>query len=169
MGKESINLLLIGENSHRVALLRQALEARGLDYLLRRIDPGRGAVAYARQTGPHRKVERPDLILFDYSEPNPGTISLLKSLTLGRKRATAPVVIMTSPTTEPLLEEANDHCDESMMFSPTNLASFIDKMSEHKRPRFLRAMSVMYDLGPIPVRLPSYFLRSPEDLPALSA
>ena len=159
------DLLLIASNPERVAILRRALEMNEIDCTLRRFDPANGAIARARRTGLRRVPAAADLILVDCCEPPDDGMALVGEIT----RAVAPVVLLTSQSSERLLDAANDSGAESTMFAPTDLASFLDKMRVHRRSRFLRALSVMYELGPIPVRMPSVFLDQPDNLAALSA
>lgn len=166
---DSLDLLLIADQPACTALLRRVLEARGIDFTIRQMAPGRAAIRYARIGSRARDGDMPDLILFDYSRPRPGCMALLRTLALGRKRAAAPIVVMTGPDTERLLEEAGEACPDTMMFSALKLTAFADRLALHGRDRFVRAATVMAELGPILVRVPGYFLREPERLAAANA
>ena len=75
-------------------------------------------------------------------------------------------MILTSDLSEHLLEDAGVADGRSIMFEPAELSCFLKKMHEHRSARFKRALSVMYELGPILVRLPRSFVDSPESLMA---
>lgn len=154
-----MNILLIADNRKRAGLLRQAMENKGLSCKLRRIDPGKLASAYARQLGMYRNTAAPDLILVDMTDLDPTTSEMLRTLAFGDKRASAPIVILTSHTSERQLDEAGVIDAHSTVFAPTELGCFLDKMREHKRRRFMRALGVMYQLGPVLVRVPRAFSR----------
>ena len=164
-----MNLLLIADSSEKAAMLRQLMELNGLCGEIRRMHQGKSAVAYARQKGPYKDAAPPDLILLDFSEPDERCLSIATQVALGPGRAPAPVVLLTSAESEDLLRSGVLKCDGSKMFAPTNLICFIKKMKQHSRSRFLRALSVISELGPVLVRLPTSFARHPQDQPALIA
>ncbi len=166
---EAINVLLIADCSATAAMLRQVMEQSGLRGEIRRMHQGRSAVAYARRSGPYKEAKSPHLILLDFSAPDERCLSIVTELAFGQDRAPAPVILLTSPESEHFLHSGNLTRDSSRIFAPTSLLSFIRKMRQHPRSRFLRALSVMYDLGPILVRLPASFVRRPEEQPALIA
>ena len=76
---------------------------------------------------------------------------------------------LTSEASDEALHSKELHFDDSRVFAPTSLGCFIRKMQQHSRERFLRALSVMSELGPILVRLPSALARQNGDEKALSA
>lgn len=167
--KEAMNLLLIADDSATAAMLRQVMEQSGLTGEIRRMHQGRSAVAYARRSGPYTDAKSPDLILLDFSAPDERSRAIATEIAFGAGRALAPVILLTSPDSEYLLQSDVFQRDSFRMFAPTSLFSFIKKMRQHSRNRFLRALTVMYDLGPILVRLPASFVRRPDQQPALIA
>jgi len=162
-------LLLIADDSATAAMLRQVMEQSGLTGEIRRMHQGRGAVAYARRNGPYKDAKSPDLILLDFTAPDERCLSIATEVAFGPGRALVPVILLTSSDSEYLLHSGVFRRDSSRIFAPTTLFSFIKKMRQHSRNRFLRAVSVMYDLGPILVRLPASFVRRPDQQPALIA
>lgn len=164
-----IRLLLIADGIDKAALLRQLMEQQGLQGEIRRMDQGRSAVAVARRKGPSNGNPPPDLVLLDISEPDKRNIAVLKQTALGSARLPAPVILLTSPAAEELLYSGDLEFDVSRVFAPTSLACFLQKMQQHSRRRFLRALSVMADLGPILVRLPDSFMPQDQSRTALSA
>ena len=166
---EQMKLLLISDGSEQAALLRQLMEQQGLRGEIRRMDQSRSAVSCARRSGPYRGEPPPDVVLLDFSHPDRRSMSVVKQIALGSGRVTAPVVLLTSEESDAALHSKELHFDETQVFAPTSLSCFIRKMQQHSRQRFLRALSVMADLGPILVRLPSALSGQNHDESALSA
>ena len=137
--------------------------------MLRRVDPGNGACAYVRRTGLYKKTTPPDLVLVDFTVPDNEKLSLLKNVGFGPKRSAAPVIIFTSDHGERVINREGLTESYSTMFSPTELNCFLAKMREHRRRRFMRALDVMYQLGPVMDRMPRSFVQMPHQYSALSA
>lgn len=155
-----MNILLIAQSSSRALALRDFMEEQQLNCLLRRVDPSNGARAYVRRTGMYQKTTRPDLIVFDFTSPDAEQLSLLKSIAFGPKRAGTPIVILTGESGERVLDRDGILDSYSTMFAPTELSCFLGKMREHRRRRFLRALEVMHEHGPILVRSPRLIPRA---------
>lgn len=155
----TMNLLLISDCTEKAALLTQAMEQQGLHGEIRTMRPSRSAVACARRSGRYRRMAPHDFVLFDFSEPNEQCLAIVSDVAFGPNRAAAPVILLTSPSSECLLDSDSLEAGKSHMFAPTSLGCFLNKMQQHSRSRFLRALSVMSDLGPVLVRLPGFFLR----------
>ncbi len=149
-----LNVLLISDSSEHAVALRDRMEDKGMNLMLRRVDPGFGARAYVRRSGLYGKTKPADLIFFDFTDPDTEKLSLLKSIGFGPKRASAPVILLTSAAGERCLERDGILDTYSTMFAPTDLGCFLSKMSQHRQRRFMRALNVMYQLGPILVRTP---------------
>ena len=153
MGKD-INLVLIGDNPGCAATLRDALEVEGISGTIRRVAPGGRAVECARHTGTFSGSERPDLILFDFAQPDEKTSSVLNQIAFCNDKAEVPVVLLTSAESQGLLDAGDVGNDTAIMFSPTSLASFVGKMTKSRRDHFLRALRTLYSYGPILVSMP---------------
>lgn len=166
---EDINLLLIADSSERAGLLRQSMELQGISGVLRRVEPGNGASAYVRRIGVYKQTTPPDLVLLDFTRPDSEKLSLLKDIAFGDKRSPVPVIILTSESGERAITREGLNDDSATMFSPTDLACFLSKMRTHRRRRFMRALDVMYQLGPVMVRMPRSFVHTPHQYAALSA
>lgn len=165
----TIRILLVGNNAKRAALLQQEMEMHRPGCRIRRLDPIHGGAACLRQQGPDKNAESPDFILFDFAEAETARLSLVKAMTLGPKRSSTPVVILTSPSTEGILQDTKKDFPKSTMFTPTELTSFVKKMRQLRRGHFLRALSIIYGFGPILVRLPGSFLTQSDEFNAMSA
>ena len=166
---KQIKVLLISDGSDKAAMLRQLMEQHGLQGEIRRMDQGRSAVACARRSGPYRGEPPVDVVLLDFSHPDRRSTSVVKQIALGSSRPATPVVLLTSEYSDDALHSKELHFDQQSVFAPTTLGCFIRKMQQHSRRRFLRALSVMADLGPILVQLPSALTRHTGDDAALSA
>ncbi|MDJ0919477.1 MAG: hypothetical protein QNJ05_17100 [Woeseiaceae bacterium] len=160
-----MNILIVSDDRHQSGLLRQAVEQRGIQCGMRRIDATNAACSYVHRAAPGDNVA-PDLVLFDLSQADPSKLQVLKRIAFGRRRSPAPVVILTSDISEQVLSHAGVADGRSVMFEPTELSCFLKKMQEHRGERFKRALGVMYELGPIMVRLPRSFVGRPETLMA---
>ena len=73
-----MNLLLIEKDADKVALIRQELDANMVHCHLNIIGHGKSALAYLRQIGLYKSALVPDLVLFDFSNPDRESWSLLK-------------------------------------------------------------------------------------------
>lgn len=166
---EQIKLLLISDGGEKAAMLRQLMAKQGLQGEIRRMDPGRSAVACARRSGPYRGEPAADVVLLDFSAPDRKSMSVVKQIALGSSRLDTPVVLLTSEASDAALHSNELRFDEHSVFAPTSLGCFIRKMQQHSRHRFLRALAVMADLGPILVRLPGTLARQNGDDSVLSA
>ncbi len=161
-----MNILIISDDRHQSGLLRQAIEQRGIECGMRRIDATNAACNYIRRAAPRGDNVAPDLVLFDLTQSDPDKLQVLKRIAFGKRRSPAPVVILTSDVSEQVLDHAGVADGRSVMFEPAELSCFLKKMQEHHRDRFKRALGVMYELGPILVRLPRSFVNRPETLMA---
>ena len=150
----SINALLISGSSDNASLLIDAMEREGLAGEIHRTRPSPAAVDSARRCGRFRHAPPHDFVLLDFSEPDEASLSVVSELAFGASRARVPIVLLTSSESEPLLKPDSPLTAGTCMFAPTTLGSFIGKMRQHSRKRFLRALSVMSELGPVLVRLP---------------
>ncbi len=161
---DTMNLLLICDSAERGSMLTQTMQQQGFRGDIHHMRPSRSAVAYARRSGRYRRATPHDFILFDFSDPDAQSLAIVRDVAFGPNRAAAPVILLTSPGSECLLDSDSLPTEDASMFAPTSLTCFLDKMRQHSRNRFLRALTVMSDLGPVLVRLPGFFLRNSEDI-----
>lgn len=152
-----LNLVLISDNPTSASMLRDAMQTCGIHGLIRRLPPGAAAVNCARKKGAYARKALPDLILFDYSLPEEHNTSILRDIAFSGERARVPVVLLTTPVSQQLLDNGDLDEHRSVMFSPTSLTSFVRKLSVNKRKSFFRALDTLYQYGPILVRMPSAF------------
>ena len=101
--------------------------------------------------------------------PDRRCLATLKQVAGRSRHPVAPIVLLTSPDSEGSLGAFELDFDETRVFAPISLGSFVSKMRQHSRQRFLRALKVMAGLGPILVRLPASLLQRENEQPALIA
>ena len=167
--EKGINLVLIADDQGRSSILRSMLEKFGINGVIRRISPGENAIDCARKSGSYREKSLPDLIFFDFTDPNEKSIAVLREIAFGDERARVPVVLLTSSDSLELLDDGSVSDPTAIMFSPTSLPSFVGKMKNGKRSAFFRALDTLYQYGPILVRLPETARRYDYGPMALSA
>ena len=152
--EKDINLILIADDPGRANALRESLQVAGISGVIRRVTPGERAVDCARRKGPFGTCDTPDLILFDYEDPDEDKTTVLTEIAFSPERTEIPVVLLTSPESQELLDSGDVGDDKAVMFTPTSLSSFIDKMRNGHREVFLKAVRTLYEYGPILVSMP---------------
>ena len=153
-----LNLVLISDNPMGASMLRDAMQKSGIQGLIRRLPPGTAAISCARKTGLYANKAMPDLILFDYSAPDEHNTAVLRDIAFSGERARVPLVLLTSPASQQILDNGDVDEHKSVMFSPTSLTCFVRKLAINKRRSFFRALDTLYQYGPILVRVPSTFV-----------
>lgn len=166
--RELMHLLLISKDPGSADQLRRMFEARELRTELSLMRPTRDTVARARQAGRFRFASPVDVILIDFTAPDKSLLAVLSDITFGPKRLPTPTVLLTNENSEAVLGSADLQIGDSIMFAPTSLASFLNKMREHSQTRFLHALSRLSRIGPVLVRLPQHFARKADELPQLN-
>lgn len=152
-----IDIVLVADNPAKTALLHDFMNNNGNCGQFQCLPHRKKTLASLQRKGPRSTSTTPDLILFDFSEPGRRVFSLLEQLVFGATPCVAPVVLLTSPVSEQLLENGAVNCGEAIMFAPKTLTDFVRKMREHRRELFLRSVSTISALGPILVRMPETF------------
>jgi DNA-binding response OmpR family regulator len=153
-GKESVELVLISDRASRASLLHNVLTQVSVRAHIRTLAPGDSAVNCARRSGLYQRDPPPDLFFFDFTEPDEQSIALLRCIAFGPEKSAVPVILLTSPDSQKLLDEGGIDGGDAVMFSPTSLVSFVRKMQFTNRARFFKALLTLYQFGPILVRAP---------------
>ena len=167
--RKDVDLVLIADDPQRAAMLRDTMEKIGIRGVIRRLSPGAPAIDCARKSGAYRDKDMPDLILFDYADPDEETTSTLRDIAFSNQRARVPIVLLTSDSSQELLNTGTIADSDAIMFSPTSLTSFVAKMKIEKRSSFFKALDTLFQYGPILVRTPESWLRRKYNQIALSA
>lgn len=156
--KDDINLVLIADQPNRATTLHDLMQDSGVDGVIRRMAPGKNAIDCIRQTGLYRDKSLPDLFICDFSTPDKRNTSLLKEIAFGDNKAPVPVIVLTSPDSAAMLDSGAIDGGEAVMFSPTVLTSFVQKMHNGGRRSFFKALRTLYQFGPILVQTPDSLL-----------
>jgi len=162
-----LNILLIHDGPCRLDLVRSALEDACTRVRLHTVGAGRDAAKYLRQDAAYGNTPKPDLALFDFSQPEKRYLKLIEELKSTEEAAKIPLVLLTRPESEELLEKKYEPKDDCVMFSPIALADFLKTMNSHCIDRFMKAVTLIADLGFVRVRAPAEFAN--RELPATSA
>ena len=161
--EKTLDVMLIADDAYRVAMLRQCMRKSGLSCTIRRMGASKKASAYLNRRQPYDKSPMPDIVMFDLAETDPQTIDVLQDVAFGEQRSSVPVVLLTSPSTEPMLESGEIDDGQATMFSPRSLPNFLKKLTGNRRRGFLRALRTLYEYGPILARQPAHFLDRSDD------
>lgn len=167
-GKE-MNLMLITDKPDRAWMIRDLMQKSDVSGVIRRLPPSMAAINCAHQSGKYRSKTLPDLFFFDYSSPDDRTTAILKKMAFGGNKSSVPVILLTSPQTQELLDTGEIDGGDAVMFSPTGLPSFVEKMRCGKREAFFKALNTLFQFGPILVRMPSEILAQDASELAISA
>lgn len=152
----TVNTVFISDNRERFGLIRALMSEHALDNTLEQL-PARGRVAErVRRMCVDPSERRPDLVMVDFTEPSAGGTDLLSDLALGKSRLRVPVVILTSKETEDMLQSGSLDDGEAVMFAPGELRTFVKKLSDRRRKRYLWSLAVLYQYGPILLRSADY-------------
>ena len=122
-----IDLVLIADRADRAGMLHDIMRRAGVSGIIRRLPPSGSVVDCARQSGPYREKRLPDLFVIDFANPGRQTIETLRKIAFGRDKAPVPVVVLTSPESQVLLDSGEIDGGNSVMFAPTALSSFVQK------------------------------------------
>lgn len=166
---ETLNALLISDCTECAALLCRSMEADGISGSVHRIDANSAALERIRFLCRDKSSRRPDFLVFDLAVPTPEHADLLAELAFGRNRSKVPVIVLTSPDGESLLQSGSLDDGSSVMFSSISLPNLVATMRSKRRNRFLRALSVIYSVGPILVRAPATLIEREEQQLGLTA
>lgn len=167
--RESLTILLIANNSYRIAMLKRMMCATGLECRLQVVEQSSIARARLRRVAPYNRSPLPDLVMYDLADPGEQSVAIVKDIAFGEHRSRTPVALLTSPTSERLLDNGEIDGGKAIMFSPRSLAPFLEKLVGPKRNAVLRAVRTFYQYGPFLIRQPDDFLGRTDDAVHLSA
>lgn len=167
--RKPLDVVLIAEHANRVALLQRLMQQIGLNGSIRTLRPSAQVSAYLRKQSPYENTPLPDLVLIDVAEAEERITGLLWSIAFAKQRTSAPVVLLTSPTTETMLESGDIDSGDVTMFSPRTLTSLLQKLAGSHGDEFLEALATLYQYGPILARQPARFLKYRDTDTQLSA
>jgi CheY-like chemotaxis protein len=162
---ESIQLLLISPSPARAELLSRTLAQHELKTELSVMRPSKNAVACVRRTGRFRCHAPFDVVLLDLAAMDRDMLCVVAAIAFGPDRVPTPTVLLTDDKAEEILDSGRLQTGDLVMFAPTSLPSFLNKMRQHSPGKFLQALSKLSGIGPVLVRLPRHFTRALDELP----
>lgn len=164
-----LQILLIADDSYRIAMFRRAMKSAGLNCRISRLPQTRTARAFLNRKHLADGESRPDLVIQDFACDDKHALDTLTVLAFGASRSMVPVVVLTSPATEQILQSGELDDGQSIMFSPRPLDAFLKKLARDRSAAFIAAVTTLYRYGPILARLPQHFFESGDNSTQLSA
>lgn len=165
---KTLNILLLASDAYRVSMLRRSMRQAGLCAEIERLDLTARAAEVARACAGHSGVS-PDLVFVDLADTQPAALRFARDIAFGDRACPVPVVLLTSPDSEALLERGELDGGEATMFTARALDTFLGKLVGRRQASFIRAIGILYQYGPILVQLPEAILEKPDDSAQLSA
>ena len=166
---DDFEILLLADDAKRITMLRRSFRDNGLTCRINRLGLGKKAADFLHRQPPERPEMLRKLVLFDFAEASPQTLDLARDVAVGQDRSPCPVVLMTSPDTESMLEAGELDDGEATMFKARTLDTFLQKLVGGRRQNFLEALLTLYQYGPILARLPDEIVETVEQHEQLSA
>lgn len=161
---QRLNLLLVQDNPNRATMVRNELVASKIKCLLHTVGSGRNALNYLQHRRPFEAAPTPDLVLFDFVDPEPRVLKIMDQIKADESLHDIPVVLLTSHDSEQMLDNAYHDSDDCIMFSPIELDDFFRSMQSFDTERFLRAVKVIENLGFVLVRVPAMFMQQQDNM-----
>lgn len=155
--KPRLNILLIEDCPRRLKLSRQALEKAQTRCRLHTVGSGGDSIRYLLRQDPYGSAPAPDLVIFDFTSADARQLKLLEELKSLQLFETTPLVLLTLPDAEALLEVQYESRPDRVMFSPIELSGFLGTMNSLSSDRFTNAVSLISNLGFVLVRAPAEF------------
>lgn len=151
MPDRNLKIILVSDQSIRVARLKNELASAGVQASLVLKPPNHATAALLRRLTESKA--RPDcLVLVDFTEDSVLSRRMLKSIAFGDRRCRAVVGVLTAPETEELLESGEIDGGEATMFSATDIGVLARKLAGRACQEVMHSMSVLNQYGPILIR-----------------
>jgi len=93
---ETINILLVEDNPGDVELVKEAFEEAEFQSQIIVARDGDEALDILYQNGPHKEVNKPDIILLDLNLPGTDGREVLEKVKTERDLKTIPIIVFTS-------------------------------------------------------------------------
>lgn len=165
---KTLNILLLASDAYRVSMLRRSMRQAGLCADIERLDLTAKPAVIARACS-GRTGAAPDLVFIDLADTVPAALKTVREVAFGDRASSIPVVLLTSPDAETLLERGELDDGAATMFSARALDTFLAKLVGRRQAPFMRAIGILYAYGPILVKLPDAILERQDDSAQLSA
>jgi len=145
-----VNILLFSDLAEREAMLIDAFNHAKTRHSVRRLS--------VSNIGKGWRLTSPDLVLFEFENDQQDTRKSLRLIEQWRRRPNAPVMLITNPHTQDLLENDAVYEAESLSFSAFSLPALAYHLRSDTRENFLSRLRRLYEYGTITVRLPQAVL-----------
>ena len=143
----------------RATLIRDSLTESRVRCCLHTAGADRNALNHPRHSKPFDDAPTPDLVLFDLADPDKRSLKILDQMKAEEALQNIACVLLTGPASEQMLEDVYGAGGDRVMFSPIELADFLNPMQSCKVERFLRALKVIENVGFVLVRVPATFMQ----------
>ncbi len=151
---EIINVLLIEDHSDGSHVIKAALENAGLRCRFHTLGSGPAALEYLHQQHAYKDVPTPDLMFFDLIDPTDKDISLLQQIKADEKPGEIPLILLTGPDSEKMLNEAYKDNANFTCFTPIDLDTLLSAIKPLQLDRFLHAIELIDSFGFVLARMP---------------
>ncbi len=162
--QQRLNILLVEDDPSRATLVRNALAASQIRCLLHTVGAGSNVLTYLRHQKPFDEAPTPDLVLFDFADPEQRLLKIVDRIKADVSLRDIPVVLLTGPDSEQMLEDVYRNGKDCIMFSPIELEDFLRAMQSFNIEQFLRAVKLIENLGFVLVRVPATFVQQQHDI-----
>lgn len=147
---QPVTLVLISEQQHRVACIKQDFKAIAGHVRLVVKPPTHKTISQVRRLDDGNKPRT--LLMLDYSQDSIPARHLLKTLAFGERRFDGMIAIVVSQATEGILENGELDSGQAIMFSSTDIRSFFSKLSGSGQEEILHSIRVLNQYGPVLIR-----------------
>ncbi|MDX1515258.1 MAG: hypothetical protein R3288_00385 [Woeseiaceae bacterium] len=167
--KPGLTLVLVADDAYRIAMLRGAIQAAGIAGRLQRVGRTQKTCEWLGSDARQSRKSSPQLVLYDFADIDERSRRVAEQLAFGDARSIAPLVLLTSPASEALLDSGELDQGRATMFAPRPLGAMLQKLAGADAAAFLQALATLYAYGPILARQPSRFLDNDDGATPLSA
>jgi two-component system, response regulator len=132
MNRNSINVLLVEDNSDHVELILEALENNGIASRIDVVGDGEGALDYLFQQNTFTEASRPALIILDIKLPKIDGIEVLRKIKTDESLKMIPVIMLTTSNNEEDVQQSYKLGANSYIVKPVTEAKFSDTIRQLK-------------------------------------
>jgi hypothetical protein len=144
---DPVTVVFISEHDDRVACVRQDFDTYASEVRLVVKPPTHRTASQVRQL--HAGSRSRAVLLFDFTIDTIPARHVIKSLAFGDSRYEGLTGILTSPATEAILENGDLDSGTAVMFSPTEVRSFLSKLGGDGREEIIHSIGVLNQYGPV--------------------
>lgn len=127
---DSIDILLLEDNSGDVRLVEEALEAMDREVTLHTVTDGYEAIHFLKEESSTDPPCRPDLALLDLDVPGKDGCGVLEAIRADPQLRHLPVIMLTSSDASADIARCYDAYANAYVTKPTDLDGFVSLMEE---------------------------------------